>query len=293
MKLLPFSKRFFYLIKKKMKQKPALTLVISFLFTSLMAQKVGINKASPTEALDVNGNVNISGTLKANGLAGTSGQVLLSTGSGLTWGSSAGYKHCQMFYVAGSSSWIVPAGVKEIMVEAWGGGSGYGDNVGGTSGSYARVVQTVTAGSSINYTIGDGGGYNSPGGNTTVSVPAGTLTALGGGAVTYSGSYAIYGANAMNPAGSMAAFYLSGNRGTATRYEFGQKSSTVYTQTTYLGSGGQPVAMMNESVNQGNIIYYENGVIMWAILSPGPPTLPSSGGCYYTTGAPGMVIFWW
>ncbi|CAN5739383.1 hypothetical protein BH10BAC3_BH10BAC3_27590 [soil metagenome] len=64
--------------------------------------------------------MNISGTLKANGKAGTTGQVLMSSGSGLTWGSMAGYKHCQMFYAAGGGTWQVPAGVTEIMVETWG-----------------------------------------------------------------------------------------------------------------------------------------------------------------------------
>jgi hypothetical protein len=273
--------------------KSILLLALSCTCSFLSAQKVGINKASPTEALDVNGNVNISGALKANGQAGTSGQVLTSTGTGLTWGSLFGYKHCQMFYAAGSASWIVPAGVKEIMVEAWGGGGGYGDYVGGTSGSYARVVQTVSPGSSINYSIGTGGAIKGPGGNTTVTLPEGTLTALGAGPITPSGSYELMGVNNINPAGSMPAFYMPGNRGTTTHYDFGQKSSTVYTQTTYLSSGGAPVGMINASKNDGNIIYYENGVIIWAVLNPGVPTLPSSGGCYYYNAAAGMVIFWW
>src|SRR5690349_20174342 len=95
------------------------TILLSKSVVLVTAQKVGINKTNPTEAPDVNGNVNISGTLKANGATGTSGQVLISSGTGLTWGSLFGYKHCQMFYVSGAGSWQVPAGIKEIMVEAW------------------------------------------------------------------------------------------------------------------------------------------------------------------------------
>ncbi len=194
-------------------------LVFSGYCCLLSAQKVGINKTNPTEALDVNGY--LSGALKVNGVAGTAG------------------------------------------------------------------------GSSINYTIGSGGAYKGAGGNTTVTLPGGTLTALGANAITLSGGNEQYGVNNINPAGSMAAFYMPGNRGTTTRYDFGQKSSTIYTQTTYLASGGAPVGMLNTSINNGNTIYYENGVLIWAVLSPGPPTLPGSGGCYYHNAAAGMVIFWW
>lgn len=49
--------------------------------------KVGILNASPSEALDVTGNVRFSGALMPNNAAGTSGQVLTSAGSGAaaTW----------------------------------------------------------------------------------------------------------------------------------------------------------------------------------------------------------------
>lgn len=43
-------------------------------------QKVGINIASPIETLDINGNANIRGLLKLNGIAGNKGQVLTSQG---------------------------------------------------------------------------------------------------------------------------------------------------------------------------------------------------------------------
>jgi hypothetical protein len=260
----------------------------------LDAQKVGINKTNPAEALDVNGNINLTGTIKANGTTGTSGQVLISTGTGLTWGSLFGYKHCQMFYVAGAGSWKVPAGIKEIMVEGWGGGGGYGDNVGGSSGSYGRVVETVTAGSTIAFSVGYGGTYRQDGGSTSVTLPSGTLNAPGGGspAVPLSGREN-FGLTPLNAAGSMAAFYMPGNRGTTTRYEYGVKYPGIYTQFTYLASGGAPVGMINGSVNDGNIIYYEGGNQVWAVINSSTPSVPSSGGCYYQPAAPGMVIFWW
>lgn len=44
-------------------------------------QKVGINTVTPLETLDVNGNTNIRGLLKLNGVAGSKGQVLTSQGN--------------------------------------------------------------------------------------------------------------------------------------------------------------------------------------------------------------------
>jgi hypothetical protein len=48
---------------------------------SYAQQKVGINIANPTETLDINGNANLRGLLKLNGVAGSSGQVLTSQGN--------------------------------------------------------------------------------------------------------------------------------------------------------------------------------------------------------------------
>ncbi|HET6400478.1 MAG TPA: hypothetical protein VFH95_03680 [Candidatus Kapabacteria bacterium] len=50
---------------------------------------MGINTVSPTEAMDVVGNVKFSGALKPNGSGGSSGNYLLSAGAGVypTWGS--------------------------------------------------------------------------------------------------------------------------------------------------------------------------------------------------------------
>lgn len=86
---------------------------------------------------------------------------------------------------------------------------------------------------------------------------------------------------------------MPGNKGTVTRYEYGIKYGGIYTQTTWLSSGGAPVGMINASNNDGNVVYYENNVTIWAELNSGTPSLPASGGCYYHNAAPGMVIFWW
>jgi len=57
------------------------------LFTVLSTGNVGVGKNTPTQALDVTGNVRFSGALMPNNLAGTSGNVLTSNGPGVapTW----------------------------------------------------------------------------------------------------------------------------------------------------------------------------------------------------------------
>ncbi|WP_431610003.1 hypothetical protein [Chryseobacterium sp. 'Rf worker isolate 10'] len=56
-------------------------------FTVTNTGNVGVGKTVPTEKIDVVGNVQFSGTLKPNGNAGTSGQILTSQGnaSSPTW----------------------------------------------------------------------------------------------------------------------------------------------------------------------------------------------------------------
>lgn len=56
-------------------------------FTVTNTGNVGVGKTVPTEKIDVVGNIQFSGTLKPNGNAGTSGQVLTSQGaaSSPTW----------------------------------------------------------------------------------------------------------------------------------------------------------------------------------------------------------------
>lgn len=52
------------------------------------AQNVGIGNPAPTEKLDVTGNINVTGTIKANGIDGTAGQVLQNNGNGtISWAS--------------------------------------------------------------------------------------------------------------------------------------------------------------------------------------------------------------
>lgn len=68
--------------------KPILIALMSLPFF-LHAQNVGINNPNPNEKLDVNGNINVTGTIKANGSAGAPNQILMKDNSGnMVWGNA-------------------------------------------------------------------------------------------------------------------------------------------------------------------------------------------------------------
>lgn len=133
---------------------------------TIHAQQVGIKLATPQEALDVNGNIQLSGALKINGNAGINGQVLKSTGTSLEWGnlsSSAPFSRWQVFATPGNGfSWTIPAGVTEVMVEIWGGGGGGSSSVaggggGGGSGAYSTALINVSNVTNLSIYVGSGG----------------------------------------------------------------------------------------------------------------------------------------
>lgn len=78
------------------------------------------------------------------------------------------YAQSQTFNSGGT--FVVPAGVTSITVEAWGGGGGAGQQDdrcgGGGGGAYARSVIAVTPGQMYNVVVGAGGALESNGGNS-------------------------------------------------------------------------------------------------------------------------------
>src|SRR5690349_11051231 len=97
-----------------------LALATVFSGTFCYAQNVGIGTETPSEKLDIQGNMNVSGQLKLNGDSGKANQVLMKDGANIPyWGDIAAYKNLVMFdcnNVAGAAgannctgNWQVPA----------------------------------------------------------------------------------------------------------------------------------------------------------------------------------------
>jgi hypothetical protein len=153
---------------------------------------IGIRDLNPSYPLDVNGDINTTGSVRINGNAGTDGQVLQSNGNGtMSWADMSEYKNFEAFRATGPGSWTVPAGVTKIMVEIWGAGGGGNTFAGGGGGGYVCSYFTVVPGNTINFSIGAGGaggGDNGINGLSTTLTVTGvvTLTASGGFGTTYS-----------------------------------------------------------------------------------------------------------
>lgn len=111
----------------------------------------------PGDALMVDGNVQISGTLNVTGTV-----------------FNPGFSNFQVFNSSGT--FTVPTGITKIMVELWGGGGGGGGGGssdttitsggkggGGGGGGYVKDILTVSPGASITVTIGNGGNGGSGG----------------------------------------------------------------------------------------------------------------------------------
>lgn len=179
------------------------------------AQNTGIGTATPTEKLDVNGNINITGVIKTNGADGAPGQVLTrATGNSLQWASlttGTAVENFQVFTAttAGAvQTFTVPAGVNFITTEAWGGGGtgGVGSATfagatggagGGGGGGYLKAKFAVTPGSTINVVVGLGATASTAAGGSSVTSGAITITALPG-----SNAQVIAGTIFTNPTGT-------------------------------------------------------------------------------------------
>jgi len=204
----------------------------------LSAQNVGVGTTTPAERLDVNGNINVTGTIKANGVDGQPNQALMKNAAGvLAWGDLCDFKSMATFMV-GPGTWTVPASVTKIMVEAWGAGGGGSNIGGGGGGGYVRAIFTVTPGDIISYAIGAGGdGMNGAlfgvaGGASTVTVGGYTVTANGGAGGTGSSTNAIV---ALGGQGSVTGapvnrnfIVLTGASGKISMNDFITRGSTIY-----------------------------------------------------------------
>jgi hypothetical protein len=228
-----------------------ITVLFIFAATNMIAQNVGINKTNPNESLDVNGNINVSGTIKANGTDGTANQILMKDNAGtMIWGDMCEYKNVAVLSNS-SGTWTVPAGVTKIFTEVWGaggGGNGYG---GGAGGGYIAATYTVTPGTVTSYTCGTGGsgaGFSNAtsGGPSsfTTSTGAFSISGFGGGGATFvSAGIGTCG----SPAGGLGLgasvvnyVYELGKAGEPVSKNYMQYNATTFYETGSAGKGGPP-----------------------------------------------------
>ena len=228
------------------------------------AQNVGIGTTTPTERLDVNGNVNVGGQLKLAGAAGTTNQVLMKDASNNpVWGNLSSYKNIAVFNCSSSSAttagtnnvtynWTVPAGVTSILMEGWSGGGGGGTYSGGGGGGYMTAILAVTPGNTVTVTVGAGGAPGSStadgihGGTTTVQTSIGTCYIIGAGG-GHSGDLSSnvilalsvsFGGGGLGTAGitNVVAYY--GQSGSSDVIKFEQVTATEFAKVIYYGDGG-------------------------------------------------------
>lgn len=173
-------------------------LLIFSSFTAF-AQNVGIGTTTPTEKLDVSGNINVDGIIKIGNTSGKAGQVLMTNASGKTlWGNLSEYKNTVMLTSVGDGTWKAPAGVYNIVAELWGGGGGGNGEAGGGSGGYLAAHLSVSPNTVYDYTVGIGGlgqPINPTAGQASTFLVGGiSFSALGGGAATTASNFAPGGA---------------------------------------------------------------------------------------------------
>jgi hypothetical protein len=232
----------------------------------LEAQNVGIGNPSPTEKLDVNGNINLTGTIKANGVDGTAGQLLMKNSNGnLVWGDISNFKNMATYLSAGAFSWTVPDTVTSIIVEVTGGGAGGTIWGGGGGGAYITGLLTVTPGSSVSVSIGTGGagsagGSSGAGGISQVSYSGTTLSATGGLAAFFDNpnmAYSAVGGNiTVSPATFRNYFGVGGANGKMNNVNFVQRSATSFFEISSGGNGGGP-GYNRESGMRGSYYVYD------------------------------------
>ena len=281
--------------------KTLLSIAFVFITTICWSQNVGVNQPSPNYPLDVNGTTNIDGNLRINGVAGTSGQVLRTNGSGNTyWAGIGQYDNARTYLTDGI--FIVPAGVTKVKIEAWGGGGGGSKGGGGGGGSYLMTLIDVFAADELNINLGAGGAASSS--NTTVGGDGGftevlrygftILTAIGGN-----------GAGLYNPGANFNFLFTDnvkyeiGSAGEPNTTTYSQRSSTDFLEIIKYGSGGGVWPDYSRQSKGCQTVYnYPDGTLALrnnAAFGTYPPGTGGGGGdsFYSRRGWNGKVVISW
>lgn len=154
-------------------------------------------------------------------------------------------------FSSGSSTWLCPAGVTQVLAECWGAGGGGGNNSvnsqggGGGGGEYAAQFVAVTPGNSYPYVVGAGGGGNSGTGGGT-GTAGGDSTFTGDNSVVVRahgglGGFGALGSGAAGGSGSSNSTHFNGGRGGASYPYTGGGGSSAGTAAAG-NTGGTPGA---------------------------------------------------
>jgi hypothetical protein len=298
-------------------------LILIALAIQTQAQNVGIGNTSPTEKLDVTGNINVTGTIKANGLDGTAGQILHNNGNGtLSW-SDASSNSLHLKYArsreygglydntpnsVSTYSYTVPPGVTKIWVEAWGGGSAATHlpatitnttaSKGGDAGGFLSAILTVVPSEVLTLYVGNGGSNVTGGGSSVFRNTPSIISILqvGGGSPFF--NYYLE----VDPITNISGFlkFVKGESGHVSTETYSQTSATNFVRTIVGGSGGS--SYPNQKGGSGVTVTYNtstNTFLSHLGITAGNGTIPGGGGgvgyglISQGSGALGMIILHW
>jgi hypothetical protein len=293
-------------------------LLLVITISNCYSQNVGIGTSSPTERLDVNGNINLSGDIKINNRSGSPQQILMrGSNNALTWGNPfQQYSRNIVIVDTGVGVFTVPTGITKVMVEIWGaGGAGSGVGSAGGGGGYATATLNVVAGQSINYYVGKGGKgypvlvgsslsyYGLDGEHSYFIVDSEAIIATGGsgasdGAINASsgtGGTFILNTNISN--NIMNSWGMNGESGSGIWVHYGGINGLV--EYFHFGNGGDAGNFQNTG-GVGEISGYDAGQKRIS-----PARQPGGGGPSFRIsnynvpipdlikGGDGMIVFWW
>jgi hypothetical protein len=276
-------------------------------FAGIHAQNTGIGTNNPQQKLDVKGNLNVSGKVLVNQIAGQAGQVLMTNNAGNTeWGFPGEFKNVATYNT--NASFTVPSEVTRIMVECWGGGGGATPKKGGGSGGYIRGYFTVSSAQIVTLVVGNGGAGSSAGNNgttggaSTATVGTTVITANGGQGSTTSangliGSNGNGGGFTVTPSTFRFFVGVIGGPGGASKVQYTSNlAGNFYKETSY-GNGGNSPLWPNETGGKGDFLVTGNAGYLEGVSGTNPVRPGGGGGCNSAVnnpgGAPGLIRVWY
>lgn len=262
--------------------------------------KTGLGVSNPAHKLDVGGDINFTGSLQTDGIAGENGQVLMADGNGdMSWANLDRFQNFKDFIDPDdSNSWTVPPGVTEVLFELWGAGGGGSVGGGGGAGGYVQWLVDVTPGTIYDIVVGWGGtgqtnnNAATSGVATTILIAGSPIIQAIGGGRGFVNSPGIGGLSSISL--SHNAIRKSGQAGQSNDVSFVQYNSTSYARAIHYGEGGSSVNggfggsgdMTIIDASTSATVYHTSG-------RGGAHPGGGGGGGLYQDGADGYVIVRW